>query len=338
MMPAKRPSATSINQDRLTQLRDQGEDSEVLLMRLALTENEGMRKTLAEMAKAPRCYPEILPTQASGRWSTKNPALVSFPREFWRDHKGIIHPDKNEWWLEWDWSGIEARIFTAYTGDEEDVMLFQLGKDIHTFTCSKYLFEWAPNLRVDSPLNGYNLPTDWQGGTDERRVRAKNFRYGPYQYGTGVQAVLGMPGIEKLGLDRVVLIRRATRFLAARPKAQAWKQATWQTCQEQKVARTFMGRRRLLFGNPTERAKDGLNHIIQGSVADLMAWCLIAIMKQWPQASLIMNKHDGATVTFPKSLDPHAIQAQVKALVEKEWEVGQGVKMNFPATWEMTYG
>lgn len=326
-MPAKRPSATSINADRLAELRDQGEDSEVLLMRLALTESEGMRKTLTEMAKSDRAFPEVLPTQASGRWSTKNPALVNFPREFWKEHPGIIHPDKGEWWLEWDWSGIEARMFTAYTGDEEDVAWFQDPRvDIHTETCRQYLFEWEV------------LPNDWQGAKDERRVRAKNFRYGVLQYGTGAKAILGMPGIEKLGLDRPTLVNRANRFLAARPKAQAWKQAVWQTCQVEKVARTFMGRRRLLFGNPTDRAKDGLNHIIQGSVADLMDWCLIAITTKWPSASVVMNRHDGATVAFPRDTDSRAIQAQVKALVEKEWEVGQGVIMNFPATWEVVHG
>ena len=334
-MPGKRPSATSINQDRLAELRDQGEDSEVLLMRLALTESEGMRKTLTEMAKADRCYPEVLPTQASGRWSTKNPALVNFPREFWQDHPGIIHPDRDEWWLEWDWSGIEARMFTAYTGDEEDVAWFSdTTVDIHTETCRKYLFEWKV------------LPNDWQGSKDERRVRAKNFRYGCLQYGTGPKAVLGMPGIETLGLDRQVLVQRASRFLAARPKAQAWKQAVWHQCQVEKVARTFMGRRRLLFGNPMERAKDGLSHIISGSVADLMAWSLIAIMKHWPDASVVMNRHDSATVAFPypaeraseRSSVCERTQTAVRALVEKEWEVGQGATMGFPATWEVVHG
>lgn len=427
-------------------------------MRLALTKSEGMRKTLTEMAKANRCFPEILPTQASGRWSTKNPALVSFPREFWKTHKGIIHPDKGEWWLEWDWSGIEARMFTAYSGDEEDVSLFKneptwcggchhahtdkdnllasglaggrgmvrtqqdnahhrgrgnglgcgsegsqnpqrqdvqtegfaIGEDrisdvserglrstvdddslqthgrteadpdtqspcsvagntstaktyvagckecgctrqptaldIHSFTCARYLFEWEA------------LPDDWQGSKDARRIRAKNFRYGVLQYGQSERAILGMPGIEKLGLDRHTLTLRAKRFLDARPKAQAWKQAVWQTCQEQKIARTFMGRRRQLFGNPTERAKEGLNHIIQGSVADLLDWCLIAIMKQWPQATLILNKHDGAIVSFPRDLAPDAIQAQVRGMVEKEWEVGQGVRMKFPAEWAIEHG
>lgn len=325
-MPVKRPSATSINQDRLAELRDQGEDSEVLLMRLALTESEGMRKTLTEMAKADRCYPEVLPTQASGRWSTKNPALLSFPREFWKEHSRVIHPDRDEWWLEWDWSGIEARMFTAYSGDLEDVEWFQNDIDIHTETCKKYLFEWEA------------LPNDWQGSKDERRVRAKNFRYGVLQYGQSERAILGMPGIETLGLDRHTLTLRAKRFLDARPKAQAWKQAVWQTCQEQKIARTFMGRRRQLFGNPTERAKEGLNHIIQGSVADLMAWCLIAITTQWPPASVVMNRHDGATVAFPKTLDSRAIQAQVQVLVEKEWGVEQGIRMKFPATWEVIHG
>lgn len=329
----KKPSARSTNQDRLTALRDGGVDSDVLLARLDFIEYEGMRKDLVKLSKADRVFPEILPTQASGRWSTKNPNLGGFKREFWKKHRHIIHPDPGEWWLEFDWSGIEARMFTAYTGDEEDVQLFKLDKDIHTFTCSKYLMAWAPDLRVDSPRDGYNLPADWDPKGDIR-TRAKNFRYGVLQYGTSERAILGMPGIEKLGLQRPALLERARHFLAARPKATAWKQAVWDRCRLDKEARTFMGRRRKLFGLPDDRAKDGLNHMIQGSVADLMDWCLVAIAKEWPQFSLVLNKHDGAILAFPNECPVDTTRARVKALVEREWEVGQGIVMGFPAEWE----
>ena len=239
-------SPRSINQDRLTELRDQGADSDLLLARLALVEDEGMRKDLAKLKGKDRVYPEVLPTQASLRWSTKNPNLPGFKREFWTQHSGIIRPDPGEWWLEWDWVGIEARIFTAYTGDEEDVKWFTGAYDIHTVTCKKYLFAWE------------SLPADWKGKEDERRVRAKNFRYGVLQYGADERAILGMPGIEKLGLDSHTLLVRAKGFLAARPKALAWKQKVWQGCIEKKVARTFMGHRRLLFGDADARKKEGL--------------------------------------------------------------------------------
>ena len=334
----KKPSARSINQDKLTKLRDSGVDSDVLLARLDFIEYEGMRKALVKLSEADRVFPEILPTQASGRWSTKNPNLGGFKREFWKKHWHIIHPDPGEWWLEFDWSGIEARMFTAYTGDEEDVQLFKQGRDIHTFTCAKYLMAWAPDLGVNSPLDSYNLPTDWLNSKDERRTRAKNFRYGVGQYGTSAKAVLGMPGIETLGLDRQMLLQRAQQFLNARPKAQAWKEMIWAQCRTDKEARTFMGRRRKLFGLPDDRAKDGLNHKIQGSVADLMDWCLIAVSKEWPHASLILNKHDGAILAFPKECPVDTTTARVKALVEREWEVGQGIAMNFPAEWETIHG
>ena len=345
-MSIKRLGARSTNQDRLAELRDQGCESDVLLSRLALVEDEGMRKDLAKLKGKSRVYPELLPTQASLRWSTKNPNLPGFKREFWTEHSGIIRPDLGEWWAEWDWSGIEARMFTGYSGDEEDVALFKADKDIHLFTCAKYLFAWAPNLSVDSPLDGYNLPTDWQGKEDERRVRAKNFRYGVLQYGTDERAILGMPGIEKLGLDRDTLLRQAKRFLEARPKAQAWKAQVWAACiARPSVARTFMGHRRLLFGDEDTRKKEGLNHMIQGSVANLMAWNLIKISQAYPESSLILNKHDGATIAFPyaeraseRSSVCERTMATIRAWVEQEWEVGQEVRMRFPATWKVTHG
>ena len=51
------------------------------------------------------------------------------------------------------------------------------------------------------------------------------------------------------------------------------------------------------------------------------------------------NKHDGAIMAFPKTLNPYGVQAhiqkQVRTLVEREWEVGPGVRMAFPATWSV---
>ena len=323
-MPVKRLGSRSVSQDRLAELRDQGANSDLLLARLALVDDEGMRKDLAKLKGKERVYPSLLPTQASLRWSTKGPNLPGFQREFWTQHSGIIRPDSGEWWLEWDWKGIEARMFTAYTGDEEDVRWFTGDYDIHTETCKKYLFEWDA------------LPSDWQGSGDERRVRAKNFRYGVLQYGSGEQAILGMPGVERLGLDKQVLVQRARHFLSARPKAQAWKDKVWAACIKDKIARTFMGHRRLLFGDDDTRKKEGLNHMIQGSVANLMAWCLIEILvKTWPSAALILNKHDGATLAFPDNLAQADVVPRVKALVEREWEVGQGVTMGFPASWKV---
>lgn len=334
-MPKSALGARSINQDRLAALRDAGADSDLLDARLALVEDEGMRKDLAKLKGHSRVYPELLPTQASLRWSTKNPNLPGFQREFWTEHHGVIQPDPGEWWLSWDWSGIEARMFTAYTGDSEDVLWFTGNYDIHTETCQHYLFEWDC------------LPMDWRGKADERRVRAKNFRYGVLQYGSDERAILGMPGIETLGLDRPTLVRRARRFLEARPQAQAWKARVWQACIDQKEARTFMGHRRMLFGDPDTRKKEGLNHMIQGSVANLMAWCLIEILvKRWPRASLILNAHDGATLAFPL----HESEAgtagpqpsdwgAVRTIVEREWTIGQGTPpMRFPAEWKVREG
>ena len=342
-MPTKRLGSRSINKDRLAELRDSGVTSEVLLARLDFIEYEGMRKDLVKLSKTDRVFPEILPTQASGRWSTKSPNLGGFKREFWKKHRHIIHPDPGEWWLEFDWSAIEGRIFTAYSGDEEDVALYKLSKDIHLFTCAKYLMQWAPDLSVDSPLSGYNLPADWQGKNDERRVRAKNFRYGPYQYGTGARAILGMPGIESLHLDREVLVRQAQIFLNARPKGITWKQQVWDRIQvmrsnhESVEVRTFMGRRRKLFGPVEDMQKEGIAHIISGSVADLMDWCLIAVSREWPSMSLILNKHDGAILAFPNECPIDTTTARVKALVERDWEIGQGTPaMSFPAEWETT--
>ena len=78
--------------------------------------------------------------------------------------------------------------------------------------------------------------------------------------------------------------------------------------------------------------------MISGSVADMMDWCLIAVNREWPQGHLILNKHDGAILAFPNECPVDTTTARVKALVEREWEVGQGIVMNFPAEWEVIRG
>lgn len=95
-----------------------------------------------------------------------------------------------------------------------------------------------------------------------------------------------------------------------------------------------MGARRKLFGDEETRGKQGLAHMISGSVSNLMAWCLIKIVETYPVAFLILNKHDGAIVAFPNSLDPVVVEAAVREIVEREWEIGPGIRMHFPATWE----
>lgn len=95
-----------------------------------------------------------------------------------------------------------------------------------------------------------------------------------------------------------------------------------------------MGRRRKLFGLPDDRAKDGLNHMIQGSVADLADFCIIEISRRWPHSSLILNKHDGMIIAFPNEYPPDTTRTAVQTIVEKDWEVGPGIIMNFPAEWD----
>lgn len=300
-----------MEKDVLVALKDRGVDSTVLLARLEFMENEGLRRNLAQIAKSPRAHPDILPTQASGRWSTKSPPIGGFDRQFWKEHHTIIHPDLEEWWLEWDWKGIEARMFTAYAQDPEDLDWFSPGKDIHLLTAQKYLFE------------SESIP---EGG----RHLSKNFRYGVLQYGQSERAVHAIPGMAEVGLSKAVALRRARSFLSARPGAQAFKHSIWEQAIQKKEIRTFQGRRRWLWGKAKDRAKDGMAHMISGSVADMMDWSLIQLFSMGVR--LVLNKHDGAIVRVKDLFPVESILPHVKGVVEREWEFAGG-KMKFPANW-----
>lgn len=315
---------TTVNKDVLARLVEHGCDSSALLARVELIQMEGLRRALMNIKGRDRIFPEMLPTQASLRWSTTRPPLATFDKRFWLHP--AIRPDDREWWLEWDWSGIESRMFTGYSGDPNDLEMFRSGRDIHTET-AKILFGWS------------TLPGDWRGKDDKRRDISKNIRYGPYQYAKDERVILSMPGLDTVGLDRHQALAAIRRLFAAHPATVAFKQRTWEECVRTRQARTFLGHRRMLWGNADTMAKEGLNHKIQGGVAGMMDWCIIQICHPalsrflpGPLPRLILNKHDGAIIGFPSTMDMHDVLSVCQGIVEREWEI-EGNKISFPATW-----
>ena len=293
---------------------------------MELTKMEGLRRALVEMKDRDVIYPDMMPTQASLRWSTVRPALVTFDRRFWQSSRCAIRPFPWEWWLEFDLQAAESRMFTGYSGDPGDLQLYQSGLDIHTETC-KSLFGWS------------TLPPDWKGKADLRRTIAKNIRFGPYQYAKDERVILTMPGLDVVGLDRHAALAAIRRLFAAHPHTVLFKQRTWEECIRTHQARTFMGHRRMLWGKAVDVAKEGLNHKIQGGIANIIAWILIQMchptLSQFlpgPVPRLIVNKHDGAIVGFPARYELTEVLPRCREIVERVWEI-EGTSIHFPADW-----
>src|SRR5437762_1259903 len=153
--------------------------------------------TIKKLAVTRRIYPTHLPTQASFRWSTLNPAITNWPRACTSPHckktehewteqcwsvRDILQVDKDEVMVIWDHDNIEGKIHDLIVDDDIGIKAHQEGYDLHTITCCN-IFGYAlpSNLR-----NPHTSPEDaawrqrynWQGKDTKHRVRAKNFNHG----------------------------------------------------------------------------------------------------------------------------------------------------------------
>ncbi|MCQ9353543.1 DNA polymerase [Corynebacterium sp. 153RC1] len=81
-----------------------------------------------------RVYPSIQPDQATGRLSTRDPALTTFGSREERllKRRSMVLPDEGEVLISVDLSQIDARCMAAGAGDKAYAALFAEGRDSHT--------------------------------------------------------------------------------------------------------------------------------------------------------------------------------------------------------------
>jgi hypothetical protein len=267
-----------------------------------------------------RIHPHILPTQASGRWSTTNPPRTNFPEEI----RNVNIPDPGWFWLCWDWSAIEYRMATAYGQDPQDVEALAKGWDIHSVAA------WA----IWPETKG-----QWLGKKDRRRHLAKVTNF-TMIYGEDERALLQTREVEQLGADRQLLLKAGRVWLNTHPGLVSARRAFQDDCMKTRESRTFMGRRRRLFGEGHVVKKQGWSHCISGSVADMLDYCTIAILRDHPvgsQGRLVGGQHDAAEIAFPLHLwTPQEAKTALQPIVEKEWVIA-GRPTRFPGDWRGIY-
>lgn len=358
----KKGKGPGISSEELQELLRAGADSDVLRARMAFIDADSFRKYLAPVAVVDRVHPSMLPTQASGRWSTTEPPLVNFPTEARAKKKGpdfpplreVFIPDETEYWIGFDLDAIEARLAAAYAGIIRDLEMFNAGLDVHTMTsCEMFGLPQPPTLVSKAVHSGpecaeWRERSRWMGKEDIRRVMAKTARYS-LTYGTDERSILEARDVKETGATEEQLLDAARRFLRSRPELVAWKRRTWAEVYRTGMSRTAHGRRRKLVfdraevaryektGKPGLSAREGLNHKIQGWVADAMNQYLAELAH--PAAGfavLKMNAHDGAKLALPLTVPVDEAVARCKAVVERTWDV-EGSALKTVADWEVIY-
>lgn len=379
---SKPKSDRSVESDALRRWKLRGGESPLLDARLKYMEVEGVARYVRMMGDIacqdcgfppsmhdgtyePACthfngrvHPLMLPTQASGRWSTTGPPLVNFPPDCINpacpkagtEHacdtdlcwsaRDIVGPDEGWWFLHYDLDAIEAKWAAADAGDQDDLDAFANGWDIHTITACRGFGIPLPPIRTKalhtSPecADWRRLWTpEWSGGEDRRRHIFKTMRYAT-QFCINAKGVLAAKDIEKLGLDPLELVRFATRYLKAKPALMARKQQVWDECARKGVSYTWYGRRRRLYGDWNTRAKEGWSHRISGTVTDFQNGNIIKLCAEFPECHLVLNSHDGLTLAFPVSTPVERVMAFARPLVERDVTSPTGHTVKVTASWD----
>ena len=345
----------TIGEEALLKLRDAGHASEVLDARLQYAEaNQVLTHYLTPLSTVARVYPTMLPTQRSGRWSTTDPNLpgmsarcINPDHEARPEHaaerapcwslRDCVVPDIGTKWVGFDWEAIEAKIVSAYCKDEEDLEAFRNRWDIHSITARK-MYGWPRIPFEPTKANVFGeVGAVWRSGlgveyTEACRPRrlAKNARYA-LGYGESERAMDRYAA--EMGMSVGAMREAGHRYLNSKPLLVSWKSRTWADCWRTHESRTILGRRRRLFGKQKDVQKQGLNHKVQGSVADMMNTILRAVDEYQPNATLVYQTHDGAKWRFPRDADP---LPWLQPIVEREWDV-DGTPITSTAEWKEWY-
>jgi DNA polymerase I-like protein with 3'-5' exonuclease and polymerase domains len=205
----------TIAKDKLKEILTKGDVSEIERRMAELRLNYSEVTTLlnpfvSKISNLNRIYPQVRPTQKTGRYSTTNPPLTNFPKKCINPQcpterhrktkdcwslRDVIMPDEGEFWYDGDADAIEARIYALVLQWEERLDEFANNLDIHTpVTCALFNLPLPYDLKdphgiCDCKSNKGNRQeicchcqwreqVKWQGKDDKRRTVGKNLIYG----------------------------------------------------------------------------------------------------------------------------------------------------------------
>ena len=291
-------------------------------------------------------WPNMMNPQASGRMSVSRPPLGNFTARARYGPEGIrdvVRPPSGWKWITYDLEAVEARKISHYCRDPVDAEAFRRGWDVHTATAQRMLswpeFSFEPtkaNLwRSEAGQEwcarvGHILGTEPYHSDHRIRTLVKNVRY-TLQYAKNVKA-LHVYAVE-MRMSKSELERYGTLYLKSKPWLVAFKNRTWDDCWRTHEARTFLGRRRKLVGLQSHQEKEGLNHIIQGGVADMLKVTIILVRQALGRHCMVFQTHDGNKFLFKRDDE---MPSDIKELVDHEWIV-DGRPVRYPAEWKTIY-
>jgi DNA polymerase-1 len=272
--------------------------------------------------KTGRVHTDYMQTvAATGRLSSNNPNLQNIPIRTERGRlirKAFIPRDENFVLLSADYSQIELRIIAALSGEENMILAFQNGEDIHKSTAAKV----------------FNIPLNEV--TKDQRSHAKTVNFG-IVYGV---SAFGLSN--QTSLSRKESAELIEAYYQTYPKLKAYMSEQVDFARENGFVQTITGRRRYLkdINSANGIVKSGaernaVNAPIQGSAADVIKIAMINIHKKlmdenW-KSKMLLQVHDELVFDVHQS----EIEA-IKPMIKHEME--NAFKMAVPLVVEMGTG
>lgn len=161
-LPRTDKGQISTSKDAFAELVEQNPSNSALAIlaeRMTVVQAASPAGDLLKCAHNSRVYPSIVPEQATGRLSTKGPALNTYGSRNQRlldQRKMIVADDSSQVLVSVDLSGIDARCMAAGSGDTEYAKLFARGVDVHTETAKRLFGDAARRSDAKVVNHGIN--------------------------------------------------------------------------------------------------------------------------------------------------------------------------------------
>ncbi len=224
----------------------------------------------------------------SGRFSSSRPALQQLPKAKEKgESSSVIRkafvPSPGYYFIDADYSQVEYRLFSSMCGDERLIKAFLSGADFHKQTASVM----------------FNIPLEKV--TDGERHKAKTLNFGLLY---GMQAYSLSKNLKCTEEEAQKLL---DAYFSKMPAVLPWVKAVKKRIQQEGFSTTLYGRKRLFpdaklpMTKENMRAissalREGLNHKIQGTSADLIKAGMIRLSNAFRAGnydiSMLLQVHD----------------------------------------------
>jgi uracil-DNA glycosylase family 4 len=309
----------------------------LLELRVMYAKNEKIVNSyLGPLRGVGRVYPQInIHTQVTGRHSTTDPALATFPDNI----RDTIMPDEGQVWIGWDWDAQEPRIQWGESGSQILGRAFNNGEDIHTtFVCDLYGWSYPQdrgNPHSSAIDTGWREAHSWGGKEDPRRVFAKQVRY-EINYDHTEKAYNAQQKAIRMGIEPNVAQRAATVLLNSDPELRAWFGRIMREGERTRIVRSWGGGRRVFYwadGFSKMPLNEIRNYPLQAGGADLYNLVIVEISEAINWVKFMFGMHDSQKWASPKERWEEAYSI-IRPIVEKPRLIG-GRMIPFPASFHM---